>query len=60
MISKNSKWVTAGNECESPVFHRSFVLPENTVKAEISICGLGFFEGLVLFLLLAGNETVCH
>ena len=44
MFSEKAKWITAGKACESPIFHGSFSVPEGTVKAEISICGLGFFE----------------
>ena len=39
----SAKWVTAGKNISSPLFRAEFSA-ENIKKAEIFICGLGFFE----------------
>lgn len=43
MIGKNAKWVRGG-DCESPVIFGKIDCPADMVSANISICGLGFFE----------------
>lgn len=44
MIRKEAKWVTAGPECEAPIFHGTLNWSPEYEQAVISICGLGFFE----------------
>ena len=44
MIRKEAKWVTAGPDCEAPIFHSSLIWNPEDKNAVISICGLGFFE----------------
>ena len=43
MIGSEAKWVRGG-ACESPVIFGKMNCPEGVVSANISICGLGFFE----------------
>lgn len=38
-----AQWVSAPG-CGQPQIRGEFVLPEEAVKAEITVCGLGFFE----------------
>lgn len=38
-----AQWVSAPG-CAQPQIRGEFVLPEEAVKAEITVCGLGFFE----------------
>lgn len=40
---KNAKWIRASEKCEAPAFRKEFII-EDFTKAEIYICGLGFFE----------------
>ena len=43
MPFKNAKWVTSKN-CDSPIIVGKFNVNKETVSADITICGLGFFE----------------
>ena len=43
MPFKNAKWVTSKN-CDSPIIVGKFNANKETVSADITICGLGFFE----------------
>ncbi|MBP3361232.1 MAG: family 78 glycoside hydrolase catalytic domain [Clostridia bacterium] len=43
MLFENSKWIRADEQCEAPMFRKEFNVSD-LKKAEISICGLGFFE----------------
>ncbi len=40
---KNWHWIQGDNECESPLFRRSFSLRELPASAKLEICGLGYF-----------------
>ncbi|MBQ7839351.1 MAG: family 78 glycoside hydrolase catalytic domain [Lachnospiraceae bacterium] len=44
MIRKEAKWVAAEPTCEAPIFCGELNWSSEFEKAEISICGLGFFE----------------
>lgn len=37
-------WVSTNGRCDTPYIRGEFVLPEEIAAAEITICGLGFFE----------------
>lgn len=41
---KNVHWIQGGNQCESPLFRRSFLLQQVSQSAKIDICGLGYFQ----------------
>ena len=43
MTFKNAKWVTS-KDCDSPIIVGKFNVNKETVSADITICGLGFFE----------------
>lgn len=43
MIGNHAKWVRGG-ACESPIIFGKINCPNDLVSANISICGLGFFE----------------
>lgn len=40
---KNINWIQGDNQCESPLFRRSFFIQQTTRSAKIEICGLGYF-----------------
>ena len=43
-ICAGEEYSTLSKRVPAPVFLKSIILPDNVVKAEITLCGLGFYE----------------
>ena len=41
---KHAKWVSPLDKCDTPYVRSEFLLKSRVKKAEITVCGLGFFE----------------
>lgn len=44
MLTKAAKWIECGKEFSAPFILKTFVLGEAAEFAEISVCGLGYYE----------------